>query len=342
MTGFLGIAAHFRQRIVSGELAAGAKLPSTRAVARRWKVAHVTATRALQELKREGLVVSLPRSGMRVASRELSRQRIVDTAIRVADEEGLEALTLRGLAGRLDVPVMSLYRHVAGKQQLIAAMADSLLAARPLPQTPPPGWRAQLEFSTRGEWELMKKHPWLARVMQINRPMASESGLLFADWVLRALQDSSLDAAHRLMVHVLLHNFVQGLAVNIEAEAQARGDTGISDEEHMQGEDASFAKLAASGVLPHFAAVMQGLSQGFDLNVDRLFDLGLSFLLDGLAPLMGASVTGRTTSAARQERPPARRRASRTDPAPPSPSASPSPRSRRTASTRSGSSTRRS
>jgi len=283
MTGYQTIAQHFRERISSGRLAAGAKLPSTRAVAKRWKVAHATATRALETLKREGLAVAVPRSGMRVAERELSRQRIVEAAIRIADEEGLEALSLRGLAGRLDVPVMSLYRHVKNKAQVIALMAESLLSSRPLPKTPPAGWRAQLELSTRAEWELMKKHPWLARVMQINRPYASKSGLQFADWVLRALADSKLDAAGKMMVHVLLHSFVQGLAVNLEAEAQARGDTGISDEEHMQVEDPQFTALAAGGELPHFAAVMAGLSQGFDLNVDALFEKGLKVLLDGLA-----------------------------------------------------------
>jgi AcrR family transcriptional regulator len=283
MTGYQTIATHFRERISSGALAPGAKLPSTRAVAKRWKVAHATATRALETLKREGLAVAVPRSGMRVAERELSRQRIIDAAVRIADEEGLDALSLRGLAGRLDVPVMSLYRHVRNKSQVISLMAESLIDGGSLPKTPPAGWRAQLEMSTRAEWTMMKKHPWLARVMQINRPHGSKSGLLFADWVLRALDGSSLDAAGKMMVHVLLHSFVQGLAVNLEAEAQARGDTGISDEEHMVETSPQFSAAVASGEVPHFAAVIAGLSGGFDLNVDVLFELGLRVLLDGLA-----------------------------------------------------------
>jgi len=135
-------------------------------------------------------------------------------------------------------------------------------------------------------------------VLHISRPTATPNAIAMADWVMGALGDSPLAAAQKLQVHVLLHAFIQGLAVNVEAEAQAQGDTGLSEEEHMQRTDAAFSALLATGRYPHFGKLMQQLAQEFTLDFDKLFELGLTTLLDGLAP----SVATRRTSRARSER----------------------------------------
>jgi AcrR family transcriptional regulator len=251
------IAADLRRRIRIGELAPGARVPSTRELAQRWKVATATAAHALRALIDEGLVYAVPRSGTRVAGAsarntapsngELSRARVIAGALAIADEEGIAALSIRGLAARLGVSAMSLYRHVRNKEELITLMTDAALGEEPLPSTPPRGWRAQLELSSRLEWHLLVRHPWLARVIHISRPSPMPNALALAEWVLRALDTSALSATDKLQVHVLLHSFIQGLAVNLDAEAQAVGDTGISEEEHMRQNEARFEALARSG-----------------------------------------------------------------------------------------------
>jgi hypothetical protein len=112
------------------------------------------------------------------------------------------------------------------------------------------------------------------------------NALALADWVMRALDGSALGATDKLQVHVLLHGFIQGLAVNLEAEAQAIGDTGISEEEHMRLNEARFTALARSGRFPYFAKMMEGIPASFELDMDALFELGLARLLDGFAPLV--------------------------------------------------------
>jgi hypothetical protein len=97
-----------------------------------------------------------------------------------------------------------------------------------------------------------------------------------------------------LQVHVVLHSFIQGLAVNLEAEAQAIGDTGITEEDHMRLNEATFSALAGSGRYPYFAKMMRGISPSFELDIDALFELGLARLLDGFTPLIEGRSRRRT------------------------------------------------
>jgi DNA-binding transcriptional regulator YhcF (GntR family) len=294
MSPYLRVAADIRERIARGEIALGDRAPSTREVAKRWKVAMATAARALRVLADQGVIRVVPRVGSIVAGpraaasrearegreRELTTVRIVEAAIRVADEEGLNALSLRAVASKVGAPVMSLYRHARSKDELLRFMTDAALAREPLPATPPKGWRAQLEVAARAEWRVFRQHPWLARVMNVTRPEPLPNAIAFADWVFRALEETKLDAGEKMRVHVILHSYVQGLAVNVEAEANAVGETGMSDEEWMRERGEAFARMAASGKYPAFARVVGDLGD-FDLEFDALFERGLKAMLDG-------------------------------------------------------------
>ena len=299
MSTYLRIADDIRAQIERGELAIGDRVPSTRVIARKWKVAMATAAHALSALADQGIVRVVPRVGTLVArprsrdalaprasrAGELTRARIVEAAVAIADGEGLEALSLRAVASKVGAPVMSLYRHVRSKDALLRLMTDATLSEEALPATPPAGWRAQLEIAARTEWRVFRKHPWLARVMSLTRPEPLPSVLAYADWIFRALDATGIDADTQMRVHVILHSFVQGIAVNVESEAEAAGETGLSDEEWMLQRSETFAALAASGRYPFFAKVLAALDQ-FDIDFDALFERGLAALLDGFAPLL--------------------------------------------------------
>lgn len=282
-----------KRQLRTGALQPGDRMPSTRELARQWKVALATAAHAMRVLAEEGVVKALPRVGTVVAdgtsrpgaargTAESTRERIVRAAISMADDEGLPALSIRGIASKLGMPVMSLYRYVASKEVLLVMMAEAVFADEMLPPEPPPGWRAQLELAARLEWRVFKRHPWLARVVNLTRPQPQPGALAYADWVMRALQETRLPAQEVMRVHVLLHTFVQGIAVNLESEADAIAQTGMNDEEFMRRTESSFLNLATSGRFPHFAKVLTGLRTGFDLDFDDLFETGLRVWLDGL------------------------------------------------------------
>ena len=84
-------------------------------------------------------------------------------------------------------------------------------------------------------------------------------------------------------LHIVLHAFIQGMAVNLETEAEALSETGVSEAEWMDGEVASFSALAATGRYPAFAQVLGELDPSYEPAADRLFELGLRTMLDGFA-----------------------------------------------------------
>jgi AcrR family transcriptional regulator len=296
---YLRIADDLRRRIDSGTLRPGARVPSTRALAKRWKVANATAARSLRLLSQEGLLRALPRSGTVVAgpvSSQLSRDTIVRAALCIADDEGLVALSIRGVASKLRAPVMSLYRHVAGKDELLALMVDAAMGELALPDPAPDTWRARLEASARVEWQMMRRHPWLARVVKMSRPHALPNALAFVDWVMRALEGTPLDATEKLQVHLVLHGFVQGLAVNVEAELEAASETGTSEDDHMQVQEPRFASIATARGYTAFSEMMRNIPKDFAIDLDVLFELGLAALLDGFTPRIEPTRAGRRVS----------------------------------------------
>jgi hypothetical protein len=129
----------------------------------------------------------------------------------------------------------------------------------------------------------LRRHPWLARAISITRPRPLENAVAHANWILRALDGHGLDSAARMDLHIVLHAFIQGMAVNLETEAEAVSETGLSDAEWMDGELASFSALAATGRYPAFARVLDELDSSYEPAADRLFELGLSTMLDGFA-----------------------------------------------------------
>jgi len=276
-----------KRQVASGVLAPGARAPSTRAVSRRFRVAHATAAKALAALCQEGVLLAKPRVGHVVAPRTapadegLGRARIVRAAMAIADAQGGDALSMRAVAAALLAPPMSLYRHVQSKGELIAAMVDAAFGELRLPP-PARSWREGLDVSARGLWTLYRRHPWLAHVMTVTRPLTQPNVIAFADWIFQALEGAGIDARARLELHLLVFSYVRGVGVDLEAERRAEAESGIDGEHWSQAQAPVFAELARSARHPSFSAVLRDLEGGFDLNFDALFESGLAALLDGI------------------------------------------------------------
>ncbi|MFI7134942.1 TetR/AcrR family transcriptional regulator C-terminal domain-containing protein [Nonomuraea sp. NPDC050153] len=295
------IVADIKRRIADGRLRPGDRVPSTRQIARDRGVALATAAKALALLAQEGVVVAEPRVGTIVAEprggraaarrpdisgNEATRERIVRAAIEIADAEGLPELTMRGVADRLGMATMSLYRHVGGKDDLILLMVEAVIDEFALPKEPPDGWRARVETSARLQWAGYRAHPWMAGVTSLTRPLPSASLLRHTEWVMAALAGTKLDATAKMHVHTLVYSYVQGIAANIELERRAQAATGVSADEWMADQEEHLLWIAESNDYPAFAGVVADLGGDFDLDLDRLFEFGLGPLLDGLAKVI--------------------------------------------------------
>ncbi|WP_438484754.1 TetR/AcrR family transcriptional regulator C-terminal domain-containing protein [Streptomyces sp. S186] len=308
------IVAELRQRIEAGELKPGARMPSTREITRQWGVAMATATKVVTELRRDGLVRAVPGVGTVVEARvepasrpaqnprpssprspsarhlgapsevasaqALTLGRIVTAAVMVADAEGLAAVSMRRVAAELGVATMSLYRHVANKDDLLARMMDTVFAEQPLPADPPEGWREQIELAARLLWELFRRHPWLAPALSVTRPQMVAAALPFSEWMLAALHARGLDLSTAFTAHLMLFNYVRGVAINLEAEQEAEALSGLDSEEWMDTQEPALQEILATGRFPMLARLA---ATGYDLDLDALFDFGLQRLLESLA-----------------------------------------------------------
>ncbi|MFG1942759.1 TetR/AcrR family transcriptional regulator C-terminal domain-containing protein [Nonomuraea sp. NPDC048826] len=305
---YLRIAAEIRRRIADGRLRPGDRVPSTRQIAREWGVALATATKVLTHLRDEGLVRAKPRSGTIVAPSEpaardrpprpgprptdrpdgeLTRERVVRAAIELADSEGLDALSMRGVAARLGVATMTIYRYVPGKDELIFHMADTAFGGLGRPEDPRSGWRARIEHAARALWAVHRRHPWLAQFNSLFRPLPLTNLLAYGEQLLAALESLGLDETTRMDLQVVIYSHVQGLAVHLEREVLAEAATGMSEEEWMERQAPALGSIAAGGAYPAFSRLMEVLGRdGYDLDLDRLFELGLRTLLDGLTVLV--------------------------------------------------------
>jgi DNA-binding transcriptional regulator YhcF (GntR family) len=287
------IAADLRARIAAGEFGPGDRVPSTRELTRQWGVAMATATKALSLLRDEGVLRSVRGVGTVVANRPAAtrptrrrgmaaspaRDDVVRTAIGVADAEGLATLSMRRIAAELGIPTMSLYQHVASKDELVMLMIDRAFGQEPLPPRPAADWRTALETAARLEWAAFRRHPWLAPAMSLTRPQPVPSALAYTEWVLAALHERGLDTTTAFTTHVMLFSYVRGMAVNLESEAQAEAESGLTADEWMDAHVQTITSLAAGGGFPNVSRLVE---LDFDLDLDALFELGLRCLLDGL------------------------------------------------------------
>ncbi|MCC9308083.1 TetR/AcrR family transcriptional regulator C-terminal domain-containing protein [Kitasatospora sp. RB6PN24] len=317
------IAAELRGRIEAGELAVGDRVPSTREITRQWGVAMATATRVLTELRQTGLVRAVPGVGTVVAAAPrasgpqasgpqaaasqalaapqapaaasprparraaqegaLTPERIVAAAIGIADQEGLAAVSMRRVAAELGVATMSLYRHVADKDGLLVQMMDRAFTEWPLPADPPRGWRERLELATRMMWAMFRRHPWLASALSVTRPQPVAGAIPYSEWVLASLAAQGLDLGTAFNAHLMLFNHVRGTAVNVESELEAQAHSGIDNEEWMDSQEPALHAIMAGGDFPMMNRLV---AEGYDFDLDALFEFGLQRLLDGLAVLI--------------------------------------------------------
>jgi AcrR family transcriptional regulator len=296
---YLRIAEEIGHRIRTGQLRPGQRVPSAREITREWSVAIATATKVLAALNAEGLTQVVPgkgtlvaqpataapaapapgrRTATRAAEPALGRERIVRTAIAMADSEGLAEVSMRRIATALSVATMSLYRHVGSKEELIVHMIDAAIAEEPLPPPVPDDWRADLEGIARLQWTVYRRHPWLAPAMSLTRPQLAPHAVALADRVLGSLRTTGLGSSERLYVHLTLFSFARGLASAFEPEAQAQQETGLDYDEWMQTQEA-----ALDAALPPDSPLREMTEQtDFDLDLDKLFEFGLTRLLDGI------------------------------------------------------------
>jgi len=204
----------------------------------------------------------------------LSRAVVLDAAVGLADAEGLPKLSMRSLAGRLGVEAMSLYHHVAGKDELLDGMVDAVFAEIHLPRAGA-DWSEELRRRSVSGREAMLRHQWAIGLMDSRRSPGPQT-LRHHDAVLGCLRAAgfSLDmAAHAFAV---LDAHLYGFVVQELALPFREGDD-------LAPLAQDLATNLATDQLPHLAEFMVGhaLQPGYSFGDE--FGYGLDLILEGLA-----------------------------------------------------------
>ncbi len=136
---------------------------------------------------------------------------ITKTAIRVADHEGLPAVSMQRLADELGFTKMALYRHVPGKEQLVAAMVDVAVGPPPRLGKAGSGWQALLTEWATVMFDIFVRHQWLLDATIGPRVMGPNE-LAWFDKAVSALEATGLDGGERLDVVAVVSGHIRTIA----------------------------------------------------------------------------------------------------------------------------------
>jgi AcrR family transcriptional regulator len=206
----------------------------------------------------------------------LTRERIVAAAIDLADAEGLGALSMARLAERLGCGTMSLYRHVANKDELVVFMLSE--APTPPPPAPSDGsnWHDALSNWASGLWDVYHRHRWILQAAA-SGPPADPGQVAWLDAGLATLSGTPLAERDKLAAVMAVLFFVRGAAA-LSVETGTFDNTGYSDLLRRLVDPDRFPALAT--------AVDAGVFDGSDDPLAE-FRSGIAQLLDGIAARIG-------------------------------------------------------
>ena len=163
----------------------------------------------------------------------LSRQRILEAAVAFADEHGVEVLSMRRIAERLGFGVMSLYNHVASKDEMLAGMVD-VVAAEIVPPSVEADWKEALHASAASAHAVLSRHRWAPA--EWSRRMPGPARLRYMDSILQVLTEAELEPElvyhgyHAITMHIVGFTLQQiGYEQGLEADLDQLAGTFLDE-----------------------------------------------------------------------------------------------------------------
>ena len=229
--------------------------------------------------------------GQRGPKPGLSVEAIVAAAVRLADAEGLEAVSMAHVAEQLGFTTMSLYRHVSSKEELLQLMWNaSAQGAEDLVLTGE-DWRGRLRMWAMIQRQMIDRHPWITQMPMAAPPMAPNS-LTFVERGLEAMDDTGLGDADKLRVIGLISSYTLSEArMAHDAARAARAAAPAADGEALPvwTFEALLREVADERTYPRLHRLAWSASIGDDpagFNEQEEFRFGLDRILDGVEVLI--------------------------------------------------------
>jgi AcrR family transcriptional regulator len=208
----------------------------------------------------------------------LSRQRVLHAAVALADDGGLEALTMRKLGETLGVEAMSLYHHVANKQDVLDGMIDVVFGEVEVPAGGD-DWRAAMRRRAVSLRRALSRHPWAVGLME-SRSSPGPATLRHHDAVIGCLRTAGFSVPLTAHAYSALDSYIYGFALQ---ERNLPFDT----PEQTAGLAQELLAQFPAEEYPHLVelATDHVLQPGYDYAHE--YEFGLDLILDGLARALG-------------------------------------------------------
>ncbi|MFG2828175.1 TetR/AcrR family transcriptional regulator [Streptomyces sp. NPDC048434] len=198
----------------------------------------------------------------------LTRDRIVHAAVALLDEEGMDRLTMRRLAERLQVGATTLYWHVATKGDVIDLAVDAIFGETPVPAHHARNPRDDIATLVNGWRQAMLRHPWAATVPSRQRPLMGPNFLTWMEFLQSALLRAGLTDKRLNAATWALYNHVMG-ATATQSSLQLSAEETRLGQAYLESQRDQYPTVVANNYLA-------------DDDWDANFAVGLEFLLDGI------------------------------------------------------------
>ena len=205
----------------------------------------------------------------------LTRERVLFAALAMADRDGLEAVTMRRLGQELGVEAMSLYNHVANKDDMLDGLVDLVFAEIVLPDDTS-DWKTSMRGRAISAHEALLRHPWATSRMQ-SRTRPGPATLRHHDFVLGSLRRAGFTVVMAAHAFSVIDGYVYGFALQqVNLPLQSREQTAEVGESILR---------QLRGAYPHLAEMItdHAMKPGYDYAEE--FEFGLDLILDGLERL---------------------------------------------------------
>jgi AcrR family transcriptional regulator len=201
----------------------------------------------------------------------LSKERVLGAAIDLADQGGFASLSMRKLAQALGVEAMSLYNHVANKDEILDGVVDLIFGEIGLPPTTT-DWRSSMRQRAVSAREVLSRHPWAIGLME-SRANPGPATLRHHDSTLGTLRAAGFSVAMTAHAYALLDSYIYGFALQ-EAALPFSAETVTESTEAIMRQFA--------GEYPYLTeiATERILQPGYDFGDE--FEVGLTVILDAL------------------------------------------------------------
>lgn len=205
----------------------------------------------------------------------LSRGRILDAALRLVDEEGMGALSMRRLGAELGVNPMSIYHHLPGKGAVISGLVELVFSGMRVRYSDGSPWQDQVRAWAETYRDLVRSHPNLVLEIVSSAAAVTEAVLLVNEPLYAALDEAGLPPAEVVVVADSVVDFVHGFAIAEGTQPPGHPFDRRELLEHLE--------TGAANVLPTMRRVFRALTADeARYDFDRGFDAGLSILLMGI------------------------------------------------------------